>query len=85
MIYDYEVTTGKGETLKLSEFQGKVILVVSKVAGRITAVIIKAIANGRTIAKLNPVIGNEDTSAVIGEIRSTHNANSFGYTGIYSK
>ena len=29
MIYDYEVTTGKGETLKLSEFKGKVILVVN--------------------------------------------------------
>ena len=33
MIYDYEVTTGKGETLKLSEFQGKVILVVNTATG----------------------------------------------------
>ena len=29
MIYDYEVTTGKGETLKLSDYKGKVILVVN--------------------------------------------------------
>ena len=33
MIYDYEVTTGKGETLKLSEFKGKVILVVNTATG----------------------------------------------------
>ncbi|MBQ2551656.1 MAG: glutathione peroxidase [Treponema sp.] len=33
MIYDYEVTTGKGECLKLSEFKGKVILVVNTATG----------------------------------------------------
>ena len=33
MIYDYEVTTGKGETLKLSEFKGKVILIVNTATG----------------------------------------------------
>ena len=33
MIYDYEITTGKGETLKLSEFKGKVILVVNTATG----------------------------------------------------
>ena len=27
MIYDYEVTTGKGDKLSLSEYKGKVILV----------------------------------------------------------
>ncbi len=29
MIYDYEVTTGKGEKLNLSEYKGKVIMVVN--------------------------------------------------------
>ena len=29
MIYDYEVTSGKGESVKLSDFKGKVILVVN--------------------------------------------------------
>lgn len=33
MIYDYEITTGKGETLKLSEFKEKVILVVNTATG----------------------------------------------------
>ncbi len=33
MIYDYEVTTGKGENLKLSDFKGKVILVVNTATG----------------------------------------------------
>ena len=29
MIYDYEVTTGKGEKLSLSEYKGKVLLIVN--------------------------------------------------------
>ena len=33
MIYDYTLTTGKGEELKLSEFRGKVILVVNTATG----------------------------------------------------
>ncbi|MBP3743195.1 MAG: glutathione peroxidase [Treponema sp.] len=33
MIYDYEVTKGNGETLKLSEYKGKVILVVNTATG----------------------------------------------------
>lgn len=33
MIYDYEVKTGKGETLKLSDYQGKVIMVVNTATG----------------------------------------------------
>ena len=33
MIYDYEVKTGKGETLKLSELKGKVILIVNTATG----------------------------------------------------
>jgi len=33
MIYDYEVTTGKGQTLKLSDYKGKVILVVNTATG----------------------------------------------------
>ena len=33
MIYDYEVKTGKGETLKLSELNGKVILIVNTATG----------------------------------------------------
>ena len=33
MIYDYEVTTGKGEKLSLSEFKGKVVLIVNTATG----------------------------------------------------
>ncbi|WP_191017078.1 glutathione peroxidase [Treponema zioleckii] len=33
MIYDYSVTTGIGETLNLSEFKGKVIMVVNTATG----------------------------------------------------
>ena len=33
MIYDYELTTGRGENLKLSEYKGKVILVVNTATG----------------------------------------------------
>ncbi len=33
MIYDYTLNTGKGEELKLSEFRGKVILVVNTATG----------------------------------------------------
>ena len=33
MIYDYEVTTGKGEKLGLSDFIGKVILIVNTATG----------------------------------------------------
>ena len=33
MIYDYTVTTGKGEELKLSDCKGKVILVVNTATG----------------------------------------------------
>lgn len=33
MIYDYEVTTGKGEKFSLSEFKGKVILIVNTATG----------------------------------------------------
>ena len=29
MIYDYTITTGKGEELHLEEYKGKVILVVN--------------------------------------------------------
>ena len=29
MIYDYEVTTGTGESLSLADYKGKVILVVN--------------------------------------------------------
>ena len=29
MIYDYELTTGKGQTVKLSQYKGKVILIVN--------------------------------------------------------
>ncbi len=32
-IYDYSVKTGKGETLNLSDYQGKVILVVNTATG----------------------------------------------------
>ena len=33
MIYDYKVTTGNGEELSLSDFKGKVILVVNTATG----------------------------------------------------
>lgn len=33
MIYDYEVTTGTGEKLNLSEYKGKVILIVNTATG----------------------------------------------------
>ena len=33
MIYDYEVTTGKGEVLKLSDYKDKVILIVNTATG----------------------------------------------------
>ena len=33
MIYDYRITTGKGETLDLSDYKGKVILVVNTATG----------------------------------------------------
>lgn len=33
MVYDYEVTKGSGEKLKLSEFKGKVILIVNTATG----------------------------------------------------
>ena len=33
MIYDYTVVTGKGEELKLSDFTGKVILIVNTATG----------------------------------------------------
>ena len=33
MIYDYTITTGKGEQLSLSQFKGKVIMVVNTATG----------------------------------------------------
>ena len=33
MIYDYSVTTGKGDTLPLSDYRGKVILIVNTATG----------------------------------------------------
>lgn len=33
MIYDYKITTGKGEELDLSEYKGKVIMVVNTATG----------------------------------------------------
>ncbi len=33
MLYDYTVTTGNGEELSLSEYKGKVILVVNTATG----------------------------------------------------
>ena len=29
MIYDYRITTGKGEELKLADYKGKVVMVVN--------------------------------------------------------
>ena len=59
---------------------GKHILIVPEEIGRITAVIVKAIANSRTIATIIGTIRHEDTSAVIGKIGSTHNVKSFRVT-----
>ena len=33
MIYDYKITTGKGETLDLADFKGKVVMVVNTATG----------------------------------------------------
>ena len=33
MIYDYTITTGKGETLNLADYKGKVIMVVNTATG----------------------------------------------------
>ena len=33
MIYDYTITTGKGETLNLADYRGKVIMVVNTATG----------------------------------------------------
>ena len=33
MIYDYKVTTGNGEELRLSDYKGKVILIVNTATG----------------------------------------------------
>ena len=33
MIYDYTVTTGKGEALSLADYKGKVIMVVNTATG----------------------------------------------------
>ena len=33
MIYDYRITTGKGEELKLAEYKGKVVMVVNTATG----------------------------------------------------
>lgn len=33
MIYDYEVITGKGEKCSLSDYKGKVILIVNTATG----------------------------------------------------
>ena len=33
MIYDYEISNGKGECVKLSDFKGKVILIVNTATG----------------------------------------------------
>ncbi|HAJ73216.1 MAG TPA: glutathione peroxidase, partial [Lachnospiraceae bacterium] len=33
MIYDYTITTGTGEELKLSDYKGKVILIVNTATG----------------------------------------------------
>lgn len=33
MIYDYKITTGKGETMDLSDYKGKVIMIVNTATG----------------------------------------------------
>ena len=33
MIYDYSIKTGKGETLNLADYKGKVIMVVNTATG----------------------------------------------------
>lgn len=33
MIYDYKITTGKGETINLSDYKGKVIMIVNTATG----------------------------------------------------
>ena len=33
MIYDFTITTGKGETLNLADYKGKVIMVVNTATG----------------------------------------------------
>ncbi|MBQ9870241.1 MAG: glutathione peroxidase [Ruminococcus sp.] len=33
MIYDYKITTGKGETIDLSDYKGKVIMIVNTATG----------------------------------------------------
>ena len=33
MIYDYKITTGKGETVDLSDYKGKVIMIVNTATG----------------------------------------------------
>ncbi|MBR6052087.1 MAG: glutathione peroxidase, partial [Clostridia bacterium] len=33
MIYDYRITTGKGEELKLADYKGKVVMVVNTATG----------------------------------------------------
>ena len=33
MIYDYSITTGKGDVLNLADYKGKVILVVNTATG----------------------------------------------------
>ena len=33
MIYDYTITTGKGESLNLADYKGKVIMVVNTATG----------------------------------------------------
>ena len=32
MIYDYKITTGKGEELNLADYKGKVLLIVNTAA-----------------------------------------------------
>jgi hypothetical protein len=59
---------------------GEIVLVLVKVSGRITAVVVKALVVGRNIAPFKILIPDKDTSAVIGEIRCAHNAKSFMVT-----
>jgi hypothetical protein len=53
---------------------GKIVLVFVKVSGRITAVVAKALMVSRYIIPFKILIPDEDTSAVIREIRGTHNS-----------